>query len=305
MYQFVLTSGNEEVVRPPTDSHVDVSNILGRDKVKGDLVSILLGRGNEEERSPHVISLVGMGGVGKTTLAQLAYNDSELNLAHFEKKGWVCVSDPFNKFMVAKAIIQAFEGDDSNITQWPSLMDKMCELIRGRKLFLVFDDVWTEDSTLWEPFRLALQNAAQGSRILVTTRKNRVADIMESTARINLGQLSDDDCWTIFSTIAFSGRDSNQCKELEDEFQVNSSSILRKRYQRGTGVDWPKISYIPNIKINYIEVQRDGQEVIRQAMMKKSLTKNSMSDDEEEGQNLIQSQSLKCFVTWKGVNYWG
>nr|POE45544.1 putative disease resistance protein rga3 [Quercus suber] len=142
--------------------------------------------------------------------------------------------------MVAKAIIQAFEGDDSNITQWPSLMDKMCELIRGRKLFLVFDDVWTEDSTLWEPFRLALQNAAQGSRILVTTRKNRVADIMESAARINLGQLSDNDCWTIFSTIAFSGRDSNQ-------------------------------------------LQRDGQEVNRQAMMKKSFTKNSMSDDEEEG----------------------
>nr|POF18170.1 putative disease resistance protein [Quercus suber] len=73
-----------------------------------------------------------------------------------------------------------------------------------------------EDSMLWEPFRLALQNAAQGSRILVTTRKNRVADIMVSAARINLGQLSDDDCWTIFSTIAFSGRDSNQCKELED-----------------------------------------------------------------------------------------
>ncbi|XP_075660151.1 putative disease resistance protein RGA4 [Castanea sativa] len=216
MYQFVLTSGNEEVVRSPTDSHVDVSNILGRDTVKGDLVSILLGRGSEEERSPHVISLVGMGGVGKTTLAQLAYNDSELNLAHFEKKGWVCVSNPFDKFMVAKAIIQAFEGDDSNITQWPSLMDKMCELIRGRKLFLVFDDVWTEDSMLWEPFRLALQNAAQGSRILVTTRKNRVADIMGSAARINLGQLSDDDCWTIFSTIAFSDRDSMQCKELED-----------------------------------------------------------------------------------------
>nr|POF02370.1 hypothetical protein CFP56_74997 [Quercus suber] len=45
-----------------------------------------------------------------------------------------------------------------------------------------------------------------------------------------------------------------------------------------------KISYIPNIRINYIEVQRDGQEVNRQAMMKKSFTKNSMSDDEEEGE---------------------
>nr|POE88750.1 putative disease resistance rpp13-like protein 1 [Quercus suber] len=86
----------------------------------------------------------------------------------------------------------------------------MCESIWGRKLFLVLDDVWTEDSTLWEPFRLALQNAAQGSRILVTTRKSRVADIMGSAKRINLEELSDDDCWSIFSTIAFSDRDSKQ-----------------------------------------------------------------------------------------------
>nr|XP_023870480.1 putative disease resistance protein RGA3 [Quercus suber] len=95
-------------------------------------------------------------------------------------------------------------------------MDKMCETIWGRKLFLVFDDVWTEDSTLWEPFRLALLNAAQGSRILVTTRKSKVADVMRSAKRINLEELSDDDCWLIFSTIAFSDRDSEQRKDLEE-----------------------------------------------------------------------------------------
>ncbi|XP_030958804.1 putative disease resistance protein RGA3 [Quercus lobata] len=221
MYQFALTRVNEKVMRPLTDSHVDVSSIFGRDEVKGDLVNSLLGRGNEEERSPHVISLAGMGGVGKTTLAQLAYNDSEVNSAHFEIKGWVCVSNPFNKFMVAKEIIQAFEDNDSkkgdsNTTHWPSLMDKIRELVRGRKLFLVLDDVWTEDSTLWEPFRLALQNAAQGSRILVTTRNNRVAQVMGSAKMINLEELSDDDCWSIFSTIAFSDRDSEQRKDLEE-----------------------------------------------------------------------------------------
>nr|XP_023904269.1 putative disease resistance protein RGA3 [Quercus suber] len=95
-------------------------------------------------------------------------------------------------------------------------MDEMCERVRGRKLFLVLDDVWTEDSMLWEPFRLALQNAAQGSRILVTTRKSEVADVMGSAKRINLEELSNDDCWSIFSTIAFSDRDSEQRKDLEE-----------------------------------------------------------------------------------------
>ena len=81
MYEFVLTRDNEEVVeRPITTSFVDVSKILGRDEVRDDLVRILLGKGSEEEINPHVISLVGMGGIGKTALAQLFFNHHEVKV---------------------------------------------------------------------------------------------------------------------------------------------------------------------------------------------------------------------------------
>uniref|UniRef100_A0A2N9F031 AAA+ ATPase domain-containing protein n=1 Tax=Fagus sylvatica TaxID=28930 RepID=A0A2N9F031_FAGSY len=216
MYGFELSGAIEVVERPKTTSFVDVSEICGRDKVKDDLVSILLGKGSEEERSPHVISLVGMGGIGKTTLAQLAYNDPEVK-SHFEKRIWVCVSEPFDQCRVAKAILEAFGGGHPNSTELQSLLEKICELIERKKFFLVLDDVWTEDSTLWEPFRLALKYGAQGSRILVTTRKIRVAEIMGNTSArmINLEVLSEEDCWLVFSKIAFSGKAPEKCDELE------------------------------------------------------------------------------------------
>nr|XP_023891938.1 putative disease resistance protein RGA3 [Quercus suber] len=172
MYGFELSSPIEEVVeRPKTTSYVDVSEILGRDKVKNDLVSALLGKGTEKDKHPHVISLVGKGGIGKTTLAQLAYNDQEVQ-AHFEIKVWVGVSNPFDQCKVAKEIVESIERRSSNLTALQSLLDRICDKVGGKKFFLVFDDVWTEDSVMWKPFRDALKNCgSQRSRILVTTRK--------------------------------------------------------------------------------------------------------------------------------------
>uniref|UniRef100_A0A2N9H357 ATP-dependent DNA helicase n=1 Tax=Fagus sylvatica TaxID=28930 RepID=A0A2N9H357_FAGSY len=199
--------------RPKTTSVVDVSDIIGRDNYKDDLISNLLAEGSSEERKHRVISLVGMGGIGKSTLAQLAYNDPKVK-AHFEQKMWVCVSEPFDQCRVAKAIIESVQGQYPNITELENLFEKICDLIRGKRFFLVLDDVWTEDSKKWEPFRDALKCGGQGSRILVTTRKNNVAEMMRSSLTINLEELSPNDCWLMFSKIAFSKED--QCKDLED-----------------------------------------------------------------------------------------
>ena len=84
-----------------------------------------------------------MGGIGKTTLAQLAFNHHEVK-DQFEKRIWVCVSKPFDQCRVAKAIIESLAGGDPKITELQSLLEKICELIGGKKFFLVFDDVWTE-----------------------------------------------------------------------------------------------------------------------------------------------------------------
>ena len=205
----------EVVERPRTTAIVDEADIIGRDNYREELLSNLLGVGSSKERKPRVLSLVGMGGLGKTTLAQIAYNRSEVK-AHFDQRMWVCVSDPFDQCKVAKAIIESLEGQSPNATELQSLLDKLCSLIGENRFFLVLDDVWTEDSTKWEPFKNALKCGAEGSRILVTTRKTKVANMMESSSIIDLGELSPNDCWLIIKKIAFSDDYVEQYRDLEE-----------------------------------------------------------------------------------------
>jgi hypothetical protein len=90
--------------------------------------------------------------------------------------------------------------------------------------FLVLDDVWTEDHKKWEPFRNALKCGSRGSRILVTTRNNKVMDMMGSAMTINLEVLSEEDCWLVFSKIVF----SSKAPEKFDELEVLGRQIAKK-----------------------------------------------------------------------------
>ncbi|KAJ6956939.1 putative disease resistance protein RGA3 [Populus alba] len=201
-----------------TVSFIDVAEVKGRETDKGRVKKMLL---SESSQGPalRTISLVGMGGIGKTTLAQLVYNDHEVE-NHFDKRIWVCVSDPFDETKIAKAILEALKGSASDLIELQALLENIQPLITGKKFLLVLDDVWNEDSIKWEQLRNSLKcGCLPGSSILVTTRKRNVANCMgssSSTDILELGLLSTDECWSLFSHLAFFDENSGERGNLED-----------------------------------------------------------------------------------------
>ncbi|KDO36240.1 hypothetical protein CISIN_1g039885mg, partial [Citrus sinensis] len=215
IFNFSVIRSTERSERMHSTALIDVSDVCGRVEEKSTLKSKLLGEGSEQQNAVQTISLVGMGGIGKTTLAQFVYNDNDV-INHFGKRIWVCVSDPFDEYRIAKAIIEALEGSATNLVELNALLLRINESIAREKFLLVLDDVWTEDYNKWESFRRCLINGQRGSKILVTTRKETVAGMMESTDVISIKELSERECWSLFERIAFFNRPSLECEQLEE-----------------------------------------------------------------------------------------
>ncbi|XP_004307506.1 PREDICTED: putative disease resistance protein RGA3-like isoform 3 [Fragaria vesca subsp. vesca] len=173
---------------------------FGRDNEKNLIISKLLSESSEGNEVPLIIPIVGMGGMGKTSLANLVYNDDKIK-SHFDKSIWVCVSDPFEDIKIAKAIIEGLDKDNTSkySNELETLLQCIFESVEGKKFLLVLDDVWSPDSHQWEELIKPLCTGAIGSRVLVTTRKKAVVTLMKATTQIiPLRELGEPFCLSLF-----------------------------------------------------------------------------------------------------------
>ncbi|WVY96966.1 hypothetical protein V8G54_029117 [Vigna mungo] len=203
-------------VREMTHSHVNPSNVTGREHDKNEIVKLLVQDGDFQSLS--VISIVGMGGLGKTTLAKLVFNDTNIDEC-FQLKMWVCVSNDFELRNVLIKILNSAPNltrENFNNFETEQLQNLLRNRLEGKKFLLVLDDAWNEDPARWHELKEIIDVDVEGSKVLVTTRSHAAATIMhtKSSNLYLLGCLSKEDSLSLFLKFAFDDGEENKHPEL-------------------------------------------------------------------------------------------
>ena len=152
-------------------SVVDESGVYGRGAEK-ESVKKLLFSDDAGGYDVGAVAIVGMGGLGKTTLAQLVYNDSEVK-EWFSFKGWVCVSEEFDIFRVTKTILEQVTSSTTDIKDLNGLQLKLMETLTGKKFLIVLDDVWNDNYFDWDKLLTPFKVGLRGSKIILSKSFNR------------------------------------------------------------------------------------------------------------------------------------
>ncbi|KAL3500703.1 hypothetical protein ACH5RR_039796 [Cinchona calisaya] len=278
---FPVTPTTGVTVKRKTDSLVG-QNVAGRDNDESRIVKMLL---SSSQDVVSVIPIVGMGGLGKTTLAKLVYNNQKIN-GHFTKKIWVCVSENFDVMGLFRLILESLTSTKVELENRDTVVQKIRKQLEGERYLLVLDDVWNENPELWEDFFRSLVglNAANGTWCLVTTRLLKVASIVTSNPPYVLGKLSDNDCWNILIEKAIAG------EKVPEELNSMRKEIVKRC--RGLPLSSNVIGGLLRIK-----KKEEWQSILENWLLNKSGDTNSIEQILKLSFDHLPCPSIKkCFA---------
>ncbi|KAJ6927689.1 disease resistance RPP13-like protein 1 [Populus alba x Populus x berolinensis] len=218
--------------KPPSASVLNELVIYGRDGDKKKIIDLLLTEEtSHDETNFQVVPIVGMGGIGKTTLAQHVFQD-EVVKKWFSTKAWACVSDDFDVMRISKAILESVTSHPCDFKEYNQVQVKLREALAGKKFLLVLDDVWNKNYGLWIALKTPFAAGKPGSKIILTTRDSDVALMVGPPEYHRLTPLSDQDCWSVFVKHAFENRDL--------EAQTNLHSVCERIVTKCKGLPWQR-----------------------------------------------------------------
>lgn len=189
---------------------VEVENVVGFDNETKTIVGLLTKGPSHLE----VVSIVGMGGLGKTTLAKKVFTDFSVEY-HFYNRAWVYMSQQYSRREVFLDILDAIGSKTEQMYTMSDdrLGEELCGRLKNNSYLIVMDDVWTNDA--WDDIRMAFPNTNCGSRILLTSRNTDVAKHANPYSEPHqLRFLTNEESWELLCRKVF--REGTCPPDLED-----------------------------------------------------------------------------------------
>ncbi|KAI5015908.1 hypothetical protein ZWY2020_059447, partial [Hordeum vulgare] len=143
-----------------------------------------------------VLAMHGIGGLGKTTLAKMIYN----NNTKFEEyvRVWIYVSETFDLNKIGNSLISQLSQNESTYTETQMIHRSLAQLLANKKVLIILDDLWAEDDSQLDSL-VAMLKVGKGSKVVViaTTRNEEIARKISTIPPHELASLTDEMCWTI------------------------------------------------------------------------------------------------------------
>ncbi|CDO99133.1 unnamed protein product [Coffea canephora] len=212
---------NQQRLRQTYPDQVEEYFVGMEDDIR-QLVSLIT---QEENRSHRVISVYGMGGLGKTTLARKIYKHIDVERA-FKQFAWVSVTQQYNTTTVFRDILKQLvpEQRKESVEEMDEreLVRELYRVQKETKSFVVLDDLWEIED--WKRLSVAFPFAEADSKILITTRNQKLAEV-EFPYRLNF--LNEDEGWELLQKRAFAKRNGAD-NESDPQLEAVGRAIVGK-----------------------------------------------------------------------------